>query len=150
MLITIETLEQRCEICSKLTIMPTKRRHRRFGGFIVNFEHISHFCSSIFIVNFEQVNADWVSSEQNDPLQILSNTGFVRLFQTYICIFNERDKICKCCSCLKIMIQSYLLAGFFTVFIIKRASFKKLNFYMKLLQSSTIFKQKTSHEVSCD
>ena len=67
--------------------MPTKRRHRSFGGFIVDFEHISHLCSSIFIVNFEQVNADWVSSEQNDPPQILSNTGFVQLFQTYICIF---------------------------------------------------------------
>ena len=24
-----------------------------FGGFIVNFEHISHLCSSISIVNFE-------------------------------------------------------------------------------------------------
>ena len=27
--------------------------------FIVNFEHILHLCSSISIVNFEQVNADW-------------------------------------------------------------------------------------------
>ena len=29
--------------------------------FIVNFEHISHFtrCSSVSIVNFEQVNANW-------------------------------------------------------------------------------------------
>ena len=32
---------------------------RRFGVFIVNFEHILHLCSSISIVNFEQVNADW-------------------------------------------------------------------------------------------
>ena len=30
-----------------------------FGGFIVNFEHISHLCSSISIVNFEQVIAVW-------------------------------------------------------------------------------------------
>ena len=42
-----------------------KRRHcrhwhwRRFDVFIVNFEHISHVCSSVYIVNFEQVNADW-------------------------------------------------------------------------------------------
>ena len=33
---------------------------RRFGGFIVNFEHISHLCSSISIVNFEHVIVDWV------------------------------------------------------------------------------------------
>ena len=26
---------------------------------IVNFEHISHFCSIVSIVNFEQVNAGW-------------------------------------------------------------------------------------------
>ena len=30
---------------------------RRFGGFIANFEHISHLCSSASIVKFEQVNA---------------------------------------------------------------------------------------------
>ena len=58
--LTIETLEQGCETCSKLTIKSPKRRHwRRFGGFIVNFEHISHLCFSVSIVNFEQVNAAW-------------------------------------------------------------------------------------------
>ena len=31
----------------------------RFGGFIVNFEHISHLCSSVSIVNFEHVIAGW-------------------------------------------------------------------------------------------
>ena len=40
-----------CEICSKLTI--------KTKVFIVNFEHISHLCSSVSIVNFEQVNAGW-------------------------------------------------------------------------------------------
>ena len=46
--------------CSKLTIetLEQKReRWRRFGGFIVNFEHISHLCSSVSIVNFEHVIA---------------------------------------------------------------------------------------------
>ena len=39
----IETLEKRCEICSKLTIKtPERRQWRRSGVFIVNFEHISH------------------------------------------------------------------------------------------------------------
>ena len=56
--LTIETLEQRCEICSKLTIKTPKRRHwHRFGVFIVIFERISHLCSSLSIVNFEEVNA---------------------------------------------------------------------------------------------
>ena len=32
-------------------------------GFIVNFEHISHLCSSVSIVNFEQINAGWVWSQ---------------------------------------------------------------------------------------
>ena len=32
---------------------------RRFGVLTVNFENISHFFSSVSIVNFEQVNADW-------------------------------------------------------------------------------------------
>ena len=60
--LTIETPEQRCEICSELTIKPPKRHHwRRFGGFIVNFEHILHLCSSVSIVNFEQVNAGWTA-----------------------------------------------------------------------------------------
>ena len=62
--LTVEALEQRCEICSKLTIKPPKRRHwRRFGVFIVNFEHISHLCFSVSIVNFEQVNAGWEVNE---------------------------------------------------------------------------------------
>ena len=59
--LTIETLEQRCEIFSKLTIKTPKRHQwRRFGVFIVIFEHISHLCSNVSIVNFEQVNANWV------------------------------------------------------------------------------------------
>ena len=59
--LTIETVEQRCEICSKLTIKLPKRRQwrhwRRFGSFIVNFEHISPLCSTVSIVNFKHVIA---------------------------------------------------------------------------------------------
>ena len=29
----------------------------------LGLEHISHLCSSVFIVNFEQVNAGWVGSQ---------------------------------------------------------------------------------------
>ena len=57
--LTMETLEQKCEICSQLTIKTPKRRRRRFGVFIVNCEHISHLCSSVSIVNFEQVDGGW-------------------------------------------------------------------------------------------
>ena len=39
---------------------------------------------------------------------------------------------------------------FFTIFFIKRASLKGFCLYMKLLQSSTLFKQKNNHEVSCN
>ena len=45
-------------MCSKLTIKPPKRRQwRRFGDFIVNFEHVSHLCYSASIVNFEHAIA---------------------------------------------------------------------------------------------
>ena len=33
---------------------------RHFGVFIVNLEHISHLCSTVSVVNFEQVNGGWV------------------------------------------------------------------------------------------
>ena len=41
---------------------PEGREWRRSGVFIVNFEHMSHICSSVSSVNFEQVNADQVES----------------------------------------------------------------------------------------
>ena len=45
---------------SKVNNKDTKRPHwRRFGVFIVNIEHSSHLCSSVSIVNFEQVNSGW-------------------------------------------------------------------------------------------
>ena len=36
------------------------RQCRQFRSFVVNFEPISHFCSSVSIANFEQVNVGWV------------------------------------------------------------------------------------------
>ena len=53
----METLEQGVKYI--LTIKTPERRHwRRSGVVIVNFEHISHLCSSVSIVNFEHVNAN--------------------------------------------------------------------------------------------
>ena len=54
--LTIETLEQRCEELPKV-----KHQWRRFGGFIVNFEHISYLCSSVSIAKFQHVIAGWVT-----------------------------------------------------------------------------------------
>ena len=57
-----KTARTRCEICSKLTIKTPEERHGRLSGVIViSFEHIS-LCSTVFIVNFEQVNAGWVAA----------------------------------------------------------------------------------------
>ena len=51
----------RCETCSKLTIKtPEWRQWSSSDVFIINFEHIS-LCSSVSIVNFEQVKAGWIA-----------------------------------------------------------------------------------------
>ena len=38
-----------------------RRQWRRSGVFIVNFEYHFTSCSSVSIINFEQVNAVWVA-----------------------------------------------------------------------------------------
>ena len=72
---------------------------------------------------------------------------YFRLIYAYL---NEGDKVRKCYSCLKMIVQAHLHAGFSTIFFIKRASLKRFYLYMKMLHSSRIFKQKNCHEVSCD
>ena len=44
----------------KVNNKATRTTWRRSGGFIINFEHISHLCSSVSIVNFEYVIVRWV------------------------------------------------------------------------------------------
>ena len=57
-----------------------------------------------------------------------------------ICMYlNEWNRVCECYSCL--MIQGHLHLSFMTIFFIKPASIKLFYLYMKLLQSSTIFKE---------
>ena len=52
-----------------LKINTRKRRQwRRFGVFIVNFEHISHIFSSVFVVNFGHVIAGWACSFDSQSL----------------------------------------------------------------------------------
>ena len=90
--LTIETVEQRCEIRLKLIIKTPKRSHwRRFGVFIVNSEHISHLCSSVSVVNFEQVNAELGIHNSRNQIwkQYLSIRVCVRSFNS-ICESNYR------------------------------------------------------------
>ena len=49
----------RCEVCSKLTAKtPERRQWHHSDVSIVNFKHFIS-CSSVSIVDFEQVNAVW-------------------------------------------------------------------------------------------
>ena len=64
--------------CSKVTIEMLKQdmsHWRRSGVFIVNVEHIYTPCSSVSIVNFEQVNAGWAVTSSH-----LSNTITASLY----------------------------------------------------------------------
>ena len=57
----------RCENCSRLKIKTLERRRwRRLGDFIVNWEHISLFD---LIVDFEQTNVCWVNIEMTNPFE---------------------------------------------------------------------------------
>ena len=90
--LTIETLEQRYEICPKLTIKPPKRCNWRcFGGFTVNFEHIPHLCFSISIVNFEHVIADWERNFQNNSFWYFCECSLLILLHNLL-----HAKIYKC------------------------------------------------------
>ena len=52
---------RRYEICSKLTTkIPEPRQWCRSAVFIVNYRTCFTPCSSVSIVNFEQINAGWV------------------------------------------------------------------------------------------
>ena len=56
-------------------------------------------------------------------------------------------KVYECYSCLKMIVQAHLHVGILTIFFITRASLKWFYLQMKLLQSSTIFKQKKSWSI---
>ena len=51
-------------------------------------------------------------------------------FKLVYAYLTEGDKVRKCYSCLKMMMQAYLHVGFFTIFIIKRESLKRSCVYM--------------------
>ena len=91
-----------------------------------------------------------ITSQQNDPHQIFITRVLYDRFKLVYAYLSEGEKVRECYSCLKMMIQAHLHVGTFTIFFTKRALLKQFYLYMKLLQSSTIFKQKNNHEVSCN
>ena len=81
-----------------------------------------------------------ITSEQNRPHQILLNRSLYDCFKLIYMYLNEGDKVRECYSCLKMIVQAHLHVGFFSIFFIKRALLNQFYLYMRLLQSSTIFK----------
>ena len=92
----------------------------------------------------------FISSEENILIKSFLPGVLYDCFKLIYVYLNEGDKVRECYGFLKMMMQAHLHVDFFTIFSIKRASFQRFYLYMKLLQSSTISKQKNIHEVSCD
>ena len=65
----------------------------RFGGFIVNFEHVSHLCSSVSVVNFEHVIVSWAIPEyrSNNTTENQKVKRPVLMFIVSIVSQNSRD-----------------------------------------------------------
>ena len=61
---------------------------------MVNFEHISHLCSSVSIVNFKQVNASWVSEF---PSVVLLSISAMLYWERFLIIAEAatRGVLCK-------------------------------------------------------
>ena len=55
----------------------------RFGGFILNFEHISHLCSSISIANFGHAIAGWEGIFTNSPMKWSKTEIALRSYQLF-------------------------------------------------------------------
>ena len=64
---------------------------------MVNFEHFSHLCSSVSIVNFEQVNVDW------DPSWILC-------CKTVLCFYSRNPDCRRLASASKVFL--YMICHF--------------------------------------
>ena len=61
---------KRCEICSKLTIKTPTRRHWRRSGFFGGFWTYFTPISSVYIVDFEQIDVRWVVAS-NDYISLM-------------------------------------------------------------------------------
>ena len=65
-----------------------------------------------------------ISSEQNDPHQILLEGVLYNYFKLIYASLNEVDKVHKCYSCWKMVTQAHLHVDFFRTLFIKCASLK--------------------------
>ena len=109
--------KRRREICSNLTIKTPEWRHQaRYNVFIVNFTYFTRY-SSVFIVNFEQVNVGqelvlWICiypreerSRSNavialPSLLLVLNIFYTLLFYILLLVF------------LLLVLRAYLIDGF--------------------------------------
>ena len=64
--VNYKNTKKKCEICSKLTIEIPELHQCLSDVFIVNLQHVSHNFFSVSIIDFEQVNARWISTSSND------------------------------------------------------------------------------------
>ena len=65
--------------------LPTYRCYwRRSGVFIVNFQHISHLCSSVSNINFERVIAGWYNRFRNISHDLWTNCAASSNFPTSV------------------------------------------------------------------
>ena len=70
----IETLEKVVKTCSELTIKTPEQRHwRRFGVFIVNFEHISQFLLVFLLLTWSMYLFVVMLSQENQVTVMIQN-----------------------------------------------------------------------------
>ena len=70
----IETLEKVVKTCSELTIKTSEQRHwRRFGVFIVNFEHISQFLLVFLLLTWSMYLFVVILSQENQVTLMIQN-----------------------------------------------------------------------------
>ena len=78
----------RCEIFLKVTIKTPERRHwRRFGVFIVDFEHISHLVFLLWTLNI--IIAGWEVNPFHKWNHIRSQILFLKTMANCMCLHNK-------------------------------------------------------------
>ena len=84
-------IRKRCEICQRVTIKTSERRHwRRSGVFIVNFEHISHLFLVFLLLTLNNV-LDWFT-EKRRPKKVLQTFGKVVDFEHWIGLVYRKEE----------------------------------------------------------
>ena len=88
----LQTLEKRCEACSKLTIKTVDQvQWRCFGIFIINFEHISHLFAVFLLLT---VNMYIFSGIIFTSYQSFEKTHYHYVNLYFICNLYKINKAC--------------------------------------------------------